>query len=143
MTARTRPPWWYWLVSLVLAVWGVLGVIACARQLSIGADAMPGASDYDRALWIALPIWYRIDYAVAVGAALLGAIALLARSRHAVTMLTVALLALMLQYAWIFVATDIIAVKGSYVMYFPLLILAIAALALHFANLARRRGWIA
>lgn len=139
---RTRPAWWYWLASAVLLGWGVLGVIACARQLSLGADAMPGASAYDRALFDGLPLWYRIDYAVATGAAVLGAIALLARSRHAVAILTVALLAVMLQFAWIFVATDIVAIKGTYVLYFPLLIVTIAALALHFANLARRRGWI-
>ena len=89
-----------------------------------------------------LPLWYRLDYAIATGTMLLGAVALLLRSRHAVALLTVSLVAVMIQFGWMFAMTDIIAVKGPYVLYFPLLILAFGALALHLAHLARRRGWI-
>lgn len=139
---RARGPWWYRIVVAVLLLWGAMGVRACVTQLTEGAAAMGAASDYDRALFAALPWWYRVDYAVATGTMLLGAVALLIRSRHAVALLTVSLVAVMIQFGWMFAMTDIIAVKGPYVLYFPLLILAIGALALHLAHLARRRGWI-
>lgn len=138
----SRAPWWYRIVVAMLLLWGALGCWACFTQLTQGADAMAAASDYDRALFDRLPLWYRLDYAIATGTMLLGAVALLLRSRHAVALLTVSLVAVMIQFGWMFAMTDIIAVKGPYVLYFPLLILAFGALALHLAHLARRRGWI-
>ncbi|WP_341207321.1 hypothetical protein [uncultured Sphingomonas sp.] len=139
---KKRAPWWFYVAAAVLVLWGVMGVAACVSQLRDGADAMGAASDYDRALFAQLPLWYRVDYAIATGTMLLGALALLARTRHAVALLTVSLVAVMIQFGWMFAMTDIIAVKGPYVLYFPLLILAIGALALHLAHVARRRGWI-
>lgn len=140
---RARGPWWYRVLVLLLILWGAMGSYACYTQLTAGADAMGAASDYDRALFARLPGWYRLDYAIATGTMLLGGLALLLRSRHAVALLTVSLVAVMIQFGWMFAMTDILAVKGPYVLYFPLLILAIGALALHLAHLARRRGWIA
>ncbi len=139
---KTRAPWWFYAAAAVLVLWGIMGVAACISQLRDGADAMGAASDYDRALFAQLPLWYRADYAIATGTMLLGALALLVRTRFAVALLTVSLVAVMIQFGWMFAMTDIIAVKGPYVLYFPLLILAIGALALHLAHLARRRRWI-
>ncbi|WP_051272996.1 hypothetical protein [Sphingomonas phyllosphaerae] len=139
---KTRAPWWFYAAAAVLVLWGIMGVAACISQLRDGADAMGAASDYDRALFAQLPLWYRADYAIATGTMLLGALALLVRTRFAVALLTVSLVAVMIQFGWMFAMTDIIAVKGPYVLYFPLLILAIGALALHLAHVARRRGWI-
>ena len=139
---KTRAPWWFYATAAVLVLWGIMGVAACVSQLRDGADAMGAASDYDRALFAQLPLWYRADYAIATGTMLLGALALLVRTRFAVALLTVSLVAVMIQFGWMFAMTDIIAVKGPYVLYFPLMILAIGALALHLAHVARRRGWI-
>lgn len=139
---KKRAPWWFYVAAVLLVLWGIMGVAACVSQLRDGADAMGAASDYDRALFAQLPLWYRADYVIATGTMLLGALALLGRTRYAVALLTVSLVAVMIQFGWMFAMTDIIAVKGPYVLYFPLLIMAIGALALHLAHVARRRGWI-
>lgn len=139
---KKSAPWWFYVAAVLLVLWGVMGVAACISQLRDGADAVGAASDYDRALFAQLPLWYRADYAIATGTMLAGALALLIRSRHAVALLTVSLVAVLIQFGWMFAATDILAVKGPYTLYFPLLILAIGALALQLAHVARRRGWI-
>lgn len=139
---KKRAPWWFGVAAMVLVLWGMMGVSACVSQLRYGAEAMGAASEYDRALFARLPLWYRVDYAIATGTMLAGALALLVRWRHAVALLTVSLVAVLIQFGWMFAMTDIIAAKGPYVLYFPLLILAIGAVALHLAHVARRRGWI-
>lgn len=139
---KKSAPWWFYVAAVLLVLWGVMGVAACISQLRDGADAVGAASDYDRALFAQLPLWYRADYAIATGTMLAGALALLIRSRHAVALLTVSLVAVLIQFGWMFAVTDILAVKGPYTLYFPLLILAIGALALQLAHVARRRGWI-
>lgn len=81
---KKRAPRWFRLAALILVLWGAMGVSACVSQLRYGAEAMGATSDYDRALFAKLPLWYRADYAVATGTMLAGALALLLRSRLAV-----------------------------------------------------------
>lgn len=137
-----KRPTWFVAVVVLLLLWGAMGVFACVQQFRLGADAMGPASDYDRALYARLPIWYNAVYAVAVGAGFLAALALLARSTLAIPLAAISLVAVIVQFGWLFATTDIIAVKGVWVTYFPLLIAAIALFSLWLARLARTRRWI-
>lgn len=140
---RQRPPMWFWLVATVLLLWGAMGCFACYMQFTRGADAMPNPTDYDRQLFASLPAWYNYVYAVAVGAGLLGAVALLARSAAARLLFTVSLIAIIVQFGYAFLATDLIAQKGAMAtLPFPLFIFAVAMFAIWFSGFARRRGWI-
>ena len=60
-------PLWFRMTTGVLVLWGLVGCFMCLQQFRLGADAMGPASDYDRALYSSLPVWYNAIYAVAVG----------------------------------------------------------------------------
>lgn len=135
-------PLWFRIVVMLLVLWGAMGVFACIQQFRLGAEAMGAATDYDRALYASLPVWYNAVYAVATGCGLIGALALFFRSVLAIPLLVISLIAIVVQFGWLFATTDMIAVKGVWTTYFPLFIFAVAACALWLARLARRRGWI-
>lgn len=135
-------PMWFRVAAAVLLLWGLMGCWACVQQIRLGADAMPGASDYDRALMAGLPGWYNAVYAIAVGAGTLAAAALLAGSRVAVALAIVSVVALVVQFGWLFATTDILAVKGAWTAYFPAFILAVALAQAWLAMTARTRGWL-
>lgn len=140
---RQRPPPWFATVAMLLAVWGAIGCYMCFTQVRLGAEAMGPASDYDRALHAALPAWYNYVYALAVVTTLVGALALLRRSAAARVLFIVSLIAVVVQFGYLFAATDLIAQKGAAtVLPFPIVILAVAVVAVRFAGMARRRGWI-
>jgi hypothetical protein len=140
---RRGVPASFWVVALLLTAWGAMGVFACVQQFRLGADAMGPASDYDRALYAALPGWYNYLYALAVGSGFLAALALLMRSSVARMLFIVSLVAVALQFGWLFVTTDIIGEKGAAnVVPFPLFIAAVAAFAIWYAGHSARRGWI-
>jgi hypothetical protein len=138
----TRPIW-FRAAAVALLLWGVMGCYACFQQFRLGAEAIGPATDYDRALYAALPVWYNAVYAVAVGTGFLAALALLARSVLAIPLAAISLLAVLLQFGWLFATTDMIAHKGASVIGFPLLIAGVATFALWLARTARRRGWVA
>lgn len=139
---RQEPPGWFWGVSGLLALWGLVGCYFCARQFLYGADAMGPADAYQRTLYASLPLWYDYIYAVATGAALLGGLALLRRSIMARALFIVSLIAVVVQFGWLFATTDLLAVKGVATAIFPLIILGIATYSIRFAAKARRHGWI-
>ena len=139
-----KPRAYYYVVAVLLTVWDAIGCYFCYMQFKLGADAMGPATAYDRALFAALPGWYNYCYALAVGGATLGGIALLARSALAKPILIVSLIAIIVQFGYLFATTDIIAHKGfATVVPFPVFIVAVAVFALWFAGFAKRKGWIA
>lgn len=140
--SAVRPPVWFMLVVTLLLLWEAVGLFACIQQFRFGAEAMGPASDYDRALYAAMPGWYDYCYALAVGTGFFGALALLLRSRVAVPLAAVSLAAVVVQFGYLFLASDIIEVKGVWTAYFPLFIIALGVFTLWLARRSTRRGWI-
>lgn len=137
-----KPPTWFIVVAAILLLWGLMGCASLYMHFAYGADFDPNATDWDRAYYASLPMWLNAVYVIAVGAGILGAIALLAKSKWAVPVSAISLVAVVIQFGWIFLATDIIAVKGVWTTYFPAAIFVIQAFQLWFANRAKGRGWI-
>lgn len=141
MTEGTsKAPMWFTVAAVLLILWGLMGCASLYMHFGIGPDMDPNATDYDRQLYASLPLWYNIVYPVAVLGGLSGAIALLMRRRLAVILSAISVVAVIVQFGWLFMATDIIAVKGVWVIYFPALILAVQLFQLWFANMAAGKG---
>ena len=140
---RQKPAAWFMVVAVLLVLWGLAGCASFYVHVAYGPDIDPNATDWDRAYFAALPAWLNIVYAVAVGAGLLGSIALLLRSKLAQPLYLVSLIAVIVQFGYIFAATDLLAHKGAAATVpFPLFILVVAVFQIWLAGLARRRGWI-
>ncbi|UZK66132.1 hypothetical protein [Sphingomonas sp. M1-B02] len=140
---RQRPPAWFRIVAVILLLWGLMGAASVYLHVAYGADMDPKATDWDRAYYAALPGWFTPVYAVAVGGGLLGAIALLMGSRLAKPLFIVSLIAVVVQFGYVFLGTDMLARKGAAITVpFPLFIAAVAAAQVWLADLAQRRGWI-
>jgi hypothetical protein len=143
MRTTVKPPLWFWVVGILLLLWEAMGVFSTYQHVTVGPEAMGPATDYDRRLYASLPTWYNAVYAVATVGGLVAAIALLVRSRLAVIFAAVSLVAVVVMFGWMFLATDIVAAKGVWTTYFPTVIFAVALFALWFARTAQARGWIA
>ncbi|USU05024.1 hypothetical protein NF699_18660 [Sphingomonadaceae bacterium OTU29LAMAA1] len=144
MTGFHKPiPGWFRVIAVMLTIWGVVGVFACVQQFRLGAEAMGPADDYYRRLYATFPAWYNWIYAVATGSGLLAALALLFGSRLARPLFVVSLIAIVVQFGWLFLATDIIAVRGvAQVVPFPAFIAMVATFGVWLSDHAGRRGWI-
>lgn len=138
----TRPPVWFWIVAVLLLLWELIGCYFCLQQFRLGADAMPGATDYDRALNASLPVWYNWIYALGVGSGALGGLALLTKKAVAKPLYVVSLVAVLIQFGYLFATTDIIAAKGVWVTYFPAFIAVVGLFAIWVADRTIKRGWL-
>lgn len=137
------PPLWFRIVAFLLVLWGIAGVMAFYMQVTMSPARLAALPDYDRSYHLGLPGWFAWVYGVATWGGLLGGIALLLRRRIAGPLFAVSLLAVAIQFGWVFAATDLIAAKGAAtVVPFPLVILAIALFQLAIARHGDARGWL-
>lgn len=139
----TKPPAWFWIVAIVLLLWGAMGVATFYLSLQMSPAALAAMTEYDRQLYTERATWFIVTYGVAVWGALIGTLLLLLRRAWARPVYILSLIAVVVMFGWMFLATDIIAVKGVLVATgFPILIAVIGAFQIWFAGLAQRRGWI-
>lgn len=140
MSVRPR---WVLAMSLVLLLWALAGVAAFLAHVFVGEQLAQAQGDWDLNFFRALPAWFAWDYGIATLASLAGAIALLMRSRLAGPMYMLSLAAVIVQFGYIFMATDLAAHKGvAATAPFPAFIALMGVLQIAVARLAARRGWV-
>lgn len=140
---RQKPPAWFVAVAILLILWGAAGCAALYLHVAYGPAIDPKATEWDRDFYAALPGWFVLIYGVAVGGGLFGSLALVNRAKIAVPFYILSLIAVIVQFGYVFAATDLIAHKSTAIaLPFPLLIAAIAVFQIWFAKRAERRGWI-
>ncbi|HVJ03101.1 MAG TPA: hypothetical protein VM662_13035 [Sphingomonas sp.] len=140
---RQKPAGWFVVVALILVLWGIAGCASLYAHLAYGPALDPGATEWDRAYYDALPGWFAFVYAVAVLGGLLGSLALLMRSKLARPLFVLSLIAVVVQFGYVFLGTDLIGHKGAgATLPFPLFIAAMAVFQIWLAGYAERRGWI-
>lgn len=141
MTEGTsKAPVWFTVGAVLLILWGLMGCASLYMHFVMGPGDGPGTTDYDRQLYASLPTWYGVVYIAAVVSGLCGAIALLVRRSIAVILSAGSVMAVIVQFGWLFGSTDILAVRGTWVAYFPVFILIVQLFQLWFANMAKGKG---
>ncbi|WP_315760889.1 hypothetical protein [Sphingomonas sp. Y38-1Y] len=140
---RTARPRWFTIVAALLVLWGVAGIFAFYSDVTMNESRLAAMADYDRRFFLTRPGWFIWVYGAAVWAGLFGAAALLMHRRLARPLYIVSLIAVVVQFGWVFLATDLIAAKGAAtVVPFPVVILAVTLFGLWLSTHAGRRGWL-
>ncbi|KQX20363.1 MULTISPECIES: hypothetical protein [unclassified Sphingomonas] len=133
-------PVWYWVVSAVLLVWNAVGCLACFSQMTMNAEKLARLPVEQRAAWTAMPATAEAAYVVAVGAGLLGAIALLCRCLAAGPLFVASLVAVIVQFGWFFVVYRGASKLGPSSLAFPAVIAFVAVAQIGFACWAKTAG---
>lgn len=139
---ETKPPTWYWVVAILALLWEAMGVASYLYHVSLTAadiDALPGGQ---AALMRMTPAWVNGAFAVATWGGLLGALGLLLRRRWARALLIVSLIAIVVQFGWVFAVAKAHVLIGSSSIIFPAVIFLIGIVLVWFAGVATRRGWL-
>lgn len=132
----------YWVAAGLALIWSLMGCAAYVSQVSMSAADMAALPAAQRDIWAATPPWVISAYAVAVWSSLGGAIGLLLRRRWAAPLFALSLAAVLVQFGWTFLATDILTSVGPGAAAFPAFIIVAAAAMLWLAVYAARRRWL-
>ena len=140
MSTTTVPaqttPWYLWLVAIVTILWNGAGAFT-VMMAQWGSATLDAA---EAAYYGAQPLWFVITTDVALIAPVAAAIALLLRSRMAVGLFALYLIAVALNNAYDLGAGTSLALSDSGWRTLTIIIVVIAVLQFIFAWAMRRRG---
>jgi hypothetical protein len=121
-------PAWFWIVAAVALLWEAMGCYAYLTQIGAADDAIPA--------------WVSAAYAVAVWVGLSGALLLLMRHRLARIAFIVSLVAILVQFGGLYLASPGGAPGGMSQAAFGAFVALAGVVLVWFAHHAAARGWL-
>ncbi|WP_375194924.1 sugar transporter [Sphingobium sp.] len=129
-------------IGIILLFWNMIGVAAFIMQYSADLNQLAKTDAYTARIFAQMPGWAWTAYGVAVGAGTLGAILLLFRKAAAAPVFLLSVIAVIAQFGYSFLGTDLLAVKGATAAIFPAVILVIAVFQWRYARSLTARGML-
>ncbi len=135
--SSTKPPVWFWIVSVLALIWNGMGVMAYLAR-AYATDEMIAAlpEEQQAEFLVEHPTWYTAAFAIAVFAGALGCIALLLRKKMAYILFVLSGLSAIIQHIYLFMNVDI----PSMVM--PIMIIVVCLFLIWFSKNSISKGWI-
>ena len=141
--SNTKPPVWFWIVSILALLWNLMGVMSYLEQAYMTDEMKAEYTAEQLTLMEGIPAWVTAAFAIAVWGGLLGCIALLFRKRWAKPLLMLSLIAILIQMAYSFFMTNAAEIYGLIRgIIIPLLVIIIGIALVQFARIAEKRNWI-
>lgn len=136
-------PSWFWIVAVLAVLWEAVGCYFYLMQVRMGPAELAALPKAQADAFAGMATWQWSIFAIAVWVGLAGALALSVRSRFAVALLAVSLVAAIVQYGYTFAATPILSTMPvAEAIGLPAAIIVIGAALVWFASTARRKGWL-
>ena len=124
----------------MLLLWGLLGCLLFYSHATLSPQRANEPVLWDWEYYQEVPRWFLVDYAIGVGASLLGSLAMLRRSRKANILYVVSLAAVIVQFGYLFATGMVSGPLQTFVI--PVFILGVAIFQIRLSGMATRRGWI-
>ncbi|WP_149303220.1 hypothetical protein [Pareuzebyella sediminis] len=139
---KTKPPYWFWAVSVIALLWNLMGVAAYLGDAFMTAEDLAQLSPDMQSLYESRPAWVTGAYAIAVWSGTLGCIALLLRKKWAITLLILSLIGVLAQNVYQFFMSDTFEVLGTEAVYLPIVIILVTIMLVLFARTSANKNWI-
>ncbi|HEX7782267.1 MAG TPA: sugar transporter [Sphingobium sp.] len=130
------------VIGIIFLVWNLMGDAAYLMQVTMNLSDLAKTDPYTARIFAQMPQWAWAAYAVAVWGATLATILLLMKRKLAVPLYALSLAAIIVQFGYSFLGTDMLAVKGPLTAAFPLMIFVIGIIQYLYARSLARKGII-
>lgn len=135
--SNTKPPVWYWVISVIALLWNLMGVGAYLGHAFITDEMIAELPVEQQAEFLyEHPAWYTAIFALAVFCGALGGLALLIRKKWAYVLFIVSFLCATVQQVYLMMEIEGI----SKIM--PIMIIVVCAFLVWFSKTSISKGWI-
>ena len=136
-----KTPWHLWVVGVLALLWNAGGAFDYVMTQTRNADYLAAFTPEQLDFFFGFPVWVNAAWAIAVWGAVLGSILLLLRSRFAVSVFWVSLVAMLLTAFHNFVLAEVswISLMGVFPLIFTIIIAVVTVLLVLYARMMARR----
>lgn len=139
----TKPPVWFWVVSVLALLWNLMGVMNYLAQAFMKEAIKAEMTPEQVTLLENTPAWVTAAFAIAVWGGAIGCIALLLRKKWAISTLVISLIGILGQMGYSFFMTNASEVYGQTEgVIIPLMVIIIGIILVFFARYANRKTWL-
>lgn len=142
MNTITKPAAGFWVITIILLLWNIVGVLSFVGHLMITDEMIALLEPAEQALYAQYPMWTYVVFAAATIFGLLGAVLLIARRKYAKLIYTISLLAILIQMTHNLFITDSVAVHGPMSVVFPILVIIIGIFSVWYSSYTANKGWL-
>lgn len=142
-TPNTSVPKWFLILTVILAIWNLMGVMAFIMQMTMTAEQISALPEKEQILYQDIPLWLNIAFGCAVFGGAIGCIALVFKKAIALPILVISLAGVIVQMFHAFVIANSFEVYGPGGTIMPILVMVIAFYLVWLANNAKAKGWLA
>lgn len=133
----TKPPIWFWIVSVLALLWNLMGVIAYLYTAFATEEMIASLPPEQQAEFlIVYPVWVTVAFALAVFCGFMASVFLLIRKKWAYTLFVISAITAIAQHIYIFMYVEV----SSYMM--PVLVPIVCVFLIWFSKNAIAKQWI-
>ena len=140
--SSSKPPVWFWVVSVIALLWNIMGVNAYLQQAYKSDSFRANFNEQQLAILDATPAWATAAFAIAVFAGALGCVALLLRKKWAKPLFLISFIAVLVQFSHELFMTNASDYYDSFAWIMTISIPIIAALLVKFSKTSMAKNWI-
>ncbi|MEZ4841105.1 MAG: hypothetical protein R2821_06215 [Flavobacteriaceae bacterium] len=141
--SKTKPPVWFWIISVIALLWNAMGVNAYIQQ-AYKTDSFKAMYTEEQLDMIAnTPAWATAAFAVAVFGSILGCLGLLLRKKWAKSLFILSLLGIIVQMTYNLFISKAMEVYGPGAVIMPILVLVVGVFLLWYSKKAIAKKWLA
>ncbi|MCB0485291.1 MAG: hypothetical protein KDC47_03750 [Flavobacteriaceae bacterium] len=141
--SKTKPPVWFWIISVIALLWNAMGVNAYIQQ-AYKTDSFKAMYTEEQLDMIAnTPAWATAAFAVAVFGGILGSLGLLLRKKWAKSLFLLSLLGIIVQMTYNLFISKAMEVYGPGAVIMPILVLFVGVFLLWYSKKAIAKKWLA
>ena len=135
-------PKWFFIVAILAIVWNALGVMAYLSMAFMSAEDFMKLPETQRNLELAMPLWAKAAFAIAVFAGFIGSLLLVFKKSIAIFALVFSFLAVCVQqYNFIYLMDGFNFIDSS-AKIMTIMIIVVAVLLIGLAHYANSKNWL-
>jgi hypothetical protein len=135
--SRTKPPVWFWIISVLALLWNAMGVGAYLFRAYATDEMIAQLTDEQKLEFsVQYPAWVTAAFALAVFCGLLGCFALLLRKKWAYFLFIISTIAAIAMHAYLFMNVEM----QSLIM--PIMVIIVCAILVLFSKNSITKDWL-
>jgi hypothetical protein len=138
--ASSNAPWHLWLVGVIALAWNAFGAYDYLATMIPIESYLARFTPEQRAFFDGYPVWATSAWAIAIWGSVLGSLALLFRSRWAVWLFGVVLVAMVVSYIYTLLLSNGLEIMGPGALVFTIVIFVVAIGLLLYSRAMATRG---